>query len=441
MRVIKFRDTTINGIDESTLKWTKVTDKDDLMVEVFTSEKLFEDLSIYWKELEKRADSTIYMSYDWVYNWWQHFGKNEQRSLYLITFWDGTKLVGVAPFYMGYSKFGSVILERRLQLIGSGGSTNEQLGYRNDYGIGPLDIIVDRSYSTPIADMLAKDILTYKFLGADVLKFPRARDDSYIMNYLYPRLQNRIGDMRRKESSTLRYLELSQEECVNGSQPSAGNQSQHFFKNREDSHEYAIEDVSENMGQITEAADNIIALYQRQSNHGGLPGMFYDKRFIEFFKDTLKYAFKNNWLWFKQAQNDEDICASRVALRYNGRYYDYISSTFQVESTSEVLPSFELLAELVKDGIEKGAQRIELSKASEKYNSNYRSSSLRSWTLSIPLRERKMNIPFLLNRIGSFFYKYLSREVRFLSIQRQKKGLLKMIKEYVKRRLKNLSGK
>lgn len=193
MQVIRFRDTTINGFDESTLNWTQATDKDELMVEVFTSQKLFKDLSIYWKELEKRADHTIYTSYDWMYNWWQQFGKNEQRSLYIITFWDGTKLVGVAPFYRGYSKFGSVILERRLQIIGSGGSCNEQLGYQLDSDVGDyLDMIVDPSYLRPVADLLAEDILSAKFLDTDVVKLHCGRNDSFVMNYLYPRLRDQI---------------------------------------------------------------------------------------------------------------------------------------------------------------------------------------------------------------------------------------------------------
>ncbi len=185
MQVIKFRDETINGADESTLNWREATVKDELMVEVFTSEDLFEDLSMYWKELQQRVDAKVFMSYEWASNWWKHFGNNKQRSLFIVTVWDGTKLVAVAPFYKGYSAFGSIKLETRLQIIGSGGSQNEQLGYLDDYSISDfLDFVVDPSYKQPVADLFAEDIMTHSFLGVDVIKLHQVGYDSFIMNVL-----------------------------------------------------------------------------------------------------------------------------------------------------------------------------------------------------------------------------------------------------------------
>lgn len=436
MQVIKFRDETISGEDESTLKWTEVTNKEELMVEVFTSEKMFEDLSMYWNDLAKRADCKVYMSFEWAYNWWQHFGKNKQRSLFIITIWDGTKLVGVAPCYKGYSKFGSLKLETRLQIIGSGGSPNEQLGYLDDYGISDfLDFVVDRDYRSVIAKYLVEDMLTPEFLGVDVIKLHQAGDDSFIMNYLLPRLEEQTDDITVQHSDTCPYVDLSQQESLKGyikeQKSNARRRIRQTLRAEGAENEYVIEDVSENWEEVEKATGAIIDLHQSRWNRLGFPGVFYDQRFTDFFKDTLKYAFDNNWLWYKQAQDSEGVCALRMVLKFNGRYYDYISGFDELRPSSKYRPGIGLLVDLVQDGINDSIHRIELLRGEEEYKYDFTSETFKNWTVTIPIRKRKMNIPLKLNRAAALFYKYFTRESKLMNVQRQEKGILKMIPGYI----------
>src|SRR5690606_9516385 len=140
----------------------------------------------HWQKLALKTDTTIFMTHEWAKTWWNNFGRNNQRKLSILTIWDDQELVGLAPFYIGYSLIGSKRIETRLQIIGSGGSPNEQLGYMDDYGISDfLDILVLEEYREHVADLLCKIILSNSF-KADVLNFHQARNDSYIMNYLYP---------------------------------------------------------------------------------------------------------------------------------------------------------------------------------------------------------------------------------------------------------------
>lgn len=429
MQVIKFQDEIINGADESTLKWTEVTGKEELMVEVFTSEQLFEDLSMYWKRLQERTDSAIYMSYEWVYHWWKHFGKNKQRSLFIVTVWDGTKLIAVAPFYKGYSAFGSLKLETRLQIIGSGGSRNEQLGYLRENGISDcVDFLVDPSYSDPVANLLAEDILTHSFLGVDVIKFNQAGDDSFIMSYLLPRLQNRFPNMTIQQSDTCRYINLEEKSLkkdIDNIQSGTPDQ------------EYVIENVADSMRDIEKAAEDLISLHQNRWNRLGFPGSFRDDRFLGFFKDMLKYAFENNWLWFKHIKDSDGVCASRMVLKYNGRYYDFISGFNVDSSSSKYSPHINLLSDLMRDGIDGDVQRIELRDNEEPIY--LASSGFKKWRINISLRKKKLNIPWLLNRIAAIWYKYAVREKRIIKAQRQK-GILKMLQGYISLRWKSIRG-
>lgn len=437
MEVIKYRGKTISGDKMSNLKWTKTTNKDELLVQVFSSEELFEDLEIYWKDLEKRADCKVCSSYDWSYTWWQHYGKNEQRSLFIVTLWDGTKLVAIAPFYKGHSTFGQLTLETRLQLIGSGGSPNEQVGYTDDYGISDfLDFIVDDDYADVVAGRFA-DLFTADFLEADVVRLHQASDESFIMTHLYPLLKQGFEGMRAEQTDVCPYIDLQQYETlkayIKDQKSNARRRLRQTLRAEGEAGEeqYKVEDATESWEQIEDALANTIELHQSRWNRIGFPGVFYDDRFVDFFRDTLKYAHENGWLWFKQARDEEGVCATRMILYYNDRYYDYISGFDELRPSSKYRPGIGLLVELVADGIEAGAEGIELLRGEEGYKYDFTSETFSNWKLTIPLREREMNIPLTLNRIAAFMYKYYVRETQLLNIQRQQKGWLKMLAGYI----------
>ncbi len=445
MVVLKYRNKMISGDDESTLNWTERPTSDDLLVEVFETEELFRNLSTHWQDLTERADATVYMSYEWAYNWWQNFGKNKQRSLCLVTFWDGTKLVALAPFYKGYSKFGPFVLERRLQLIGSGGSPSEQYGYTDDYGISDfLDIIVDPAYYKVVANRML-DILTQELLEVDVVKFHQAGDDSFVVKYLYPELQEQGAETEFEQTDTCPYINVHKyatlKEYIADQKSNARRRLRQTVRAiNSDDEGYVIEDL-ESWDEVEKATETIIKLHQDRWNRLGFTGVFYDERFTRFFKNTIKYAFDNGWLWFKQARDSQGICASRMILFYNGRYYDYISGFDELRPSSKYRPGIGLLIEVVKEAIENGTTRVELLRGEEGYKYDFTDQNFNNWKLEIPLREKRWNPLLLMNRIAAFLYKRVGHELRLLNVQRQQVGILKMFWDYFSFRLTSVKLK
>lgn len=445
MQLIKFQGETISGDRQAKLEWDKVEDKDELMVEIFTSEELFEELSMYWQDLEERADTSVYMSFEWAYNWWQHFGKHKQRSLFLITIWDGTMLVGLAPFYKGYSTFGSVTLERRLQIIGSGGSPNEQYGYMDDYGISDfLDIIVDRCYIDTVTEKLL-DILTFGFLEVDKVAFHQVREDSYIKSHLFPKLmEEKNYPVNINHTDTCPAVHLndydSLQPYIKDQKSSARRRLRQTRRAMGSDEEYVIEEVTD-WKEIEKATEKLINLHQSRWHSIGFPGVFYDERFTRFFKDTLKYAHENGWLWFKRAMDEEGVCAIRMALHYQGSYYDYISGFDEDRPSSKYRPGIGLLLEMIQNGInDEKTKSTELLRGEEKYKYDFTSESIKNWKLTLLLRKRR-NILLLINRIAAFIYKYAKQEGELLAIQRKKKGIFKMFWGYINFRWKSLKLK
>jgi len=69
------------------------------------------------KTLNKSKDNNIFSTWEWLYCWWRHFGKNKQLRIILAT--EGDTLIGMAPLMISkYSilKFGNFI---KLEFIGT----------------------------------------------------------------------------------------------------------------------------------------------------------------------------------------------------------------------------------------------------------------------------------------------------------------------------------
>lgn len=184
MREVKSYDKSINsesGINGSSNYWT--TEKPELIVEVFKDKELFKELSSYWKVLEKGDNGRMESSYEGFYNWWKYNGNKANQSLFIITIWDGTKLVAVVPFYKEYPTTGCLPQKTSLHIIGSNGN-KEKVGNLIE---STPNIIVDSEYTPAIIECLTKT-LTAEITDLDTITFYREGNNSLVVNYLYPKL-------------------------------------------------------------------------------------------------------------------------------------------------------------------------------------------------------------------------------------------------------------
>lgn len=419
-----------------------------LVHEIIDSEEKFEKLASQWQDLAKRADATIFMTHEWSLTWWKNFGRNKKRSLYIIAIWDEDTLVGLAPFYKGYTSLGGMDIERRLQIIGSGGSPNEQLGYKDDYGISDfLDILVDDNHAAEVTEILTEMIST-DTLNVDTVTFHQTRNDSYILKYLYPRLKKQDLDITLQHTDTCPYIVVEDQKSLKGyikanDSSSARRRFRKAIRSIEPKGELELEELT-TWEEVEVATDTMIDLHQDRWNRIGFPGVFHDKRFTNFFKETVRYAFDQGWLWFKQIKDEEGVCAARLLLHYNNRYYDYISGFDDLRESAKHRPGITLLVEAVRDAIEDGSKTVELLRGQEGYKYDFTDKDFKNWKLSVNLK-KEQNMPKSaierLTGIVAQLYMRISRESKLMNVQRKQNGLLKMLPGYFSFRWNSLKMK
>lgn len=447
MKTTMFQEEIMNDQDIPEMVQNGKINGNGLMVEVFDEEESFKDLSMYWKDLAIRTNATIYMSHEWAHSWWKHFGKNSRRSLFILTIWNGMKLVGLAPFYKGYSSIGSQVVESRLQLIGSGGSPNEQFGYLDDYGISDfLDVLVDDEYKEKVSGLLAK-IIDSGHLGVDVINFHQARDDSFVMNHLYPELEKRGLEITAEQTDTCPYIDVSDQpsmkEYIKDQKSSARRRIRKTLRATGPEEAFAIEEP-ESWEEVEEAVETLIQLHQERWNDLGFPGVFYDDRFTSFFRELVKEAYENDWLWFKEAKDKKGVCASRLILCYNGRYFDYISGFDDARDSAKYRPGIGLLINLVQDSIKGDVKRIELLRGEEYYKYDFTDKNFDNWKVSLRLNTKPSLVRKPVRKVFdliAFGYKRISTEVELMKVQYDKGGIINMITGYASFRWKSIKLK
>jgi len=107
-----------------------------------------------WRELLTRSDADpLFMGWEWQYLWWHHHRRLLGGELVLLACYDGTKLVGLAPFHLHSAPHGGRLRAARLEIIGS--NFRDGRGVFSEY----LDLIADREYADAVAEAVGRHLL------------------------------------------------------------------------------------------------------------------------------------------------------------------------------------------------------------------------------------------------------------------------------------------
>lgn len=425
---------------------TKAATKSPFTVRIFKKPGTLAFLYQDWKELAEKSNQLVCMSPDWVGSWWKHFGRVKKRSLFIITVYDNGKLVAIFPLFKGVTSIGGKVIEQRLQLIGSGGNRNEQWGFSDEYGISDfLDFIVDPDYTEPIADLFMS-LLSKSELSSHRIIFNHVGDDSFIKNFIYPSLLKRKWPVKKEKTDICPYIDLDQTDnllsFVEQCKSNARRRFRQIFRAEGPENEYQFEEAK-TLPEIEEMSNHLIRLHQKRWNEIGFPGAFYDQRFREFFKEIVLMAHQNNQLWLKQAVDSQGVCAVRMLLLYNGRYYDYMSGYDDDRPSAKYRPGIALLLNLINDALEQKVKIVELLRGDEGYKYDFTQKEKTNWVITIPAQqEEKVGwaIPVSIIYFCSTLFKYYEREILLLKVQYRKRGFFGMISGYLQFRLNSLKS-
>ncbi|AEM77775.1 GNAT family N-acetyltransferase [Thermoanaerobacter wiegelii] len=339
------------------------------------------DIEDIWHELENVAEIYPFNTFEWVLNWWKHFGYGKKMLVLLV--YEENMPIGIAPFMITYFEKG--LLVKRIKFIGSNNS---------DY----LDFIVRKGHENEFYTSLVNFLERYidAFTVLDLEHIPEKSEFfPYIMG------SNLYYDYDVQDVCPYVELPQSWEEYLNSLdgkfRRNLNYEIRRFFKEYDGSFSM-VKDIES----IDRAMDNLIVLHQRRWRQRHMPGAFYSKRIREFHKDVAKDMLSKGELSLFELKDGGKTVASLLSYHVGGKRYYYISG-YDLDYSKRSVGTITLgLA--IKQSIEEGDRIFDFLRGDEEYKKN--------WTSS-----KKRNMRFVAARptmAGKFFCYYIIAENKII---------------------------
>ncbi len=100
-----------------------------LFIKKISTQSKFSELSGDWNALLKKSRSdTLFLTWEWMYTWWECFKDNKQ--LFLLTVYDEKEdLIGIAPLCMDKKKIGGIIVLKYIRFLGTMPISSDHLDF------------------------------------------------------------------------------------------------------------------------------------------------------------------------------------------------------------------------------------------------------------------------------------------------------------------------
>lgn len=327
--------------------------KEHINISVIRDSVAFHNLQEEWNALlEHSASNTIFLRWEWLYNWWKVYRGNNR--LFLIIARDNNSLIGIAPLYVEKAYF------NKISFLGSNIVCSDYLNF----------ILLKGREQEVLKTILS--YLNQEKEEWDILELtgiPSKSDNlEGIISFFS---QNRT--IINEEYTTCPYIDLSSDwETIYGSFTS-------FLKSNISRKNKKFINLPypsfEKIGQgreIGEYFDIFLNLNKLRLKDKDLETPFSDSMFQTFHRNILNEFHKKGMAELCFLKTNEDYLAGLYLFSYDHCYY-YYQSGFNPE-WQKLSPGTLLLYHLIKDAHENKWKKFDFLQGGEEYKINWTNS-------------------------------------------------------------------
>lgn len=329
-----------------------------------------------WKQLFNRsADGNIFLSFEWMSNWWFQFGQD--RKLLVITVRDvAGQLAGLAPLYISENR--GLVRMRRLGFLG-----DDLVG--SDY----LDVLANGPDAPALLQCLATFILQHKSEW-DYIELLDTLRNSQTGSHLLRHL-TADDDLRVQvtPSSICPYLSLP--ESAEAFRASRGRKTRKHLKYylRALQREGAVEFVTARSGPEIEAAfEELIRLHRARFGTSA----FLDRRVGSFHRAALEAASDSGWTRIHLLKFKGKCIAALYALSAGRKIFFYqsgINPDYSRFSVGSIMIAFA-----IEDAISNGCREFDFLRGDEAYKFQWTKSTRQMQSIHVFDGRGKSRIAF-----------------------------------------------
>ena len=347
-----------------------------LKIAELTFEEFLDARKIWDNALEKSVDNHIFLTWEWLSNWWKHYG--DKRKFILVTVNKGKRILAAVPLMSSRYKLYGLEL-RKIEFIGTPVSDYHSfilhekkpeyaklmIEYASHIATGwdciELQEVPENSETAKILRINSKK--PFKFKEKILNPCPYVLLPSSFEDYFRSLGSNWRRNLRRWERRTKR--------------------------------DYKIDfNICSDINAVDDGMKIFFELHQKRWQLRKQPGAFSDKRFRDFHLDVARSFAERGWLALNFLTLNDEPVAAGYAFKYARKLFCYLSGFDPQYSKYEVGNLRHIY--LIKYCIENGLEEYDFLRGGELYKNRWNISTRRN--LQVRAIKRKF-VPIVYDRI------------------------------------------
>ncbi|MEW5802721.1 MAG: GNAT family N-acetyltransferase [bacterium] len=350
-----------------------------IYTELVQSEQKFDELRPLWnKLLGKSGSGSIFLTWEWLFTWWCHY--QQKRNLFVILFWAGRELVGIAPFMQEEEIRGGIKVQT-LRFIGSDGPACSEF----------LSLIVAPGYELEVYHRLLEFLKKYSPPWDRVVLNPLSLEDSKVHHLYRTVSQSYLAELER--TFMCPYVKLPSDWSQFLSRLSRNFRQQVRSSLRKFEGQTGIKYLpdAQNTFPIPKLVNALSKLNGLRMEQKGIDSTLKVTSFRRFLSDVLDQFQARDWLSCSLIHREQEILAIILNFRYAKKIW-YYQAGFLPEYAF-LRPGTLLFAWTIRDAIEKGFLEYDFLRGEEHYK--YRWGSTNRTAITLQLYNRKV-LPYVI---------------------------------------------
>ncbi len=324
-------------------------------VDLITTTREFKALRPGWEALLELAPrASIFMTWEWQYLWWKHYGHD--GSLRLLVAFEGDRMVGILPMHLRATRLLRWIPLRVLQPVGSGGDTSPD-------------------YLEPLLEGSVGKVASASMIGCVFERVPGW--DQLLLSDLYPdsdfksALENVCGQRgllyRTDVSARIRYIALpgSWDEFI-GSLSRDRRQAMRYNRRRFEAMPGAcFRIVSENGPALDAAIDRLVELHKMRWIERGVRHAFSSAQYCGFHRELMHELQGKGLLRLICLELESRVIAMLYCFRFRDSWL-YFQAGFD-PAHGKLSPGLVLLGYAIERAISEGCHEFDMLRGEHEY--------------------------------------------------------------------------
>jgi CelD/BcsL family acetyltransferase involved in cellulose biosynthesis len=312
---------------------------------------------------------SIFCTWEWIYTWWEHFGKSYDPVLLFV--YKGSELKAILP------------LAAQMTVSRNGWKAGRILSYCSSAELYPdhLDIISSEQDADHCIDAIVH-YLSQKKIPWDACHLDQLVEGGSLTEWCRKRqmLEDLHLHSTMERASVANYITLKGtfEDFVNSfDKKQRYNLRSRKKKLEEQGFHYKTSDSSP----INESLNTLFELHRKRAQQKGIKSTFCEKAIFEFHKSLIHRIDKNGWVSLRFIGNEKEIIAASYNFVYEGRVFSYQKG--MDAKWERYGPGKAIVYDAIQESFFNGLKEYNFLQGGEEYKSDWTNENRNLFTLTI----------------------------------------------------------